>query len=375
MLLPWIEHSDYNRANFSELRKALSQADLIHFFTDNIDNCWDQWKVLFSSIVTNYVPTKCVKGTNSPPCIDAEVRHLMRKKYTALRNNRKNRTAERKSRLRTLCQQIKYAIRNKHKSYLAKIEASFKQNPKLFWSYHKAILHHRSVLNSIICHNDRIAKTSREKAELFNSYLALSSNQQDRFSLCHLLRYCCLLICYVIYITISEEEVAHHLSKLNPTKSSGPDGVPGRILIECSSVIAPKLCALFNHSLQSGIVPSEWKCANVTPIYKKGKKEFATNCRPISLLPIISKVLERCVCNRLYGHIRHMVHQNQHSFLHGRSCTTQLLSTLHDIGQLLDNNIQTDVLFLDFAKAFDSVDHAILLQKLQGYGVSGNLYN
>ena len=70
-----------------------------------------------------------------------------------------------------------------------------------------------------------------------------------------------------------------------------------------------------------------------------------------------------------------MVHQNQHGFLHGRSCTTQLLSTLHDIGQLLDNNIQTDILFLDFAKAFDSVDHAILLQKLQGYGVSGNLYN
>ena len=70
-----------------------------------------------------------------------------------------------------------------------------------------------------------------------------------------------------------------------------------------------------------------------------------------------------------------MVHQNQHSFLHGHSCTTQLLSTLHDIGQLLDNNIQTNILFLDFAKSFDSVDHAILLQKLQGYGVSGNLYN
>ena len=86
---------DYNRANFSELRKALSQADFNSLLTDNIDNCWDQWKVLFSSIVTNYVPTKCVKDTNSPPWIDAEVRHLMRKKYTALRNYRKNRTAER----------------------------------------------------------------------------------------------------------------------------------------------------------------------------------------------------------------------------------------------------------------------------------------
>ena len=230
------------------------------------------------------------------------------------------------------------------------------------------------MLNSIICHNNRIAKTSREKAELFNSYF--SSVFQPARSVFPLPSTSLLLSTDLLCdITISEEEVAHHLSKLNPTKSSGPDGVPGRILIECSSVIAPKLCALFNHSLQSGIVPSEWKCANVTPIYKKGKKEFATNYRPISLLSITSKVLERCVCNRLYGHIRHMVHQIQHGFLHGRSCTTQLLSTLHDIGQLLDNNIQTDVLFLDFAKAFDSVDHTILLQKLQGYGVSGNLYN
>ena len=311
---------DYNRANFSELRKALSQADFNSLLTDNIDNCWDQWKVLFSSIVTNYVPTKCVKDTNSPPWIDAKVRHLMRKKYTALRNYRKNRMAERKSRLRTLCQQIKYAIRNKHKSYLAKIEASFKQNPKLFWSYHKAILHHRSVLNSIICHNNRIAKTSREKAELFNSYF--SSVFQPARSVFPLPSTSLLLSTDLLCdITISEEEVAHHLSKLNPTKSSGPDGVSGRILIEFSSVIAPKLCALFNHFLQSGIVPSKWKCANVTPIYKKGKKEFATNYRPISLLPIISKVLERCVCNRLYRHIRHMVHQNQHGFLHGRSCT------------------------------------------------------
>ena len=70
-----------------------------------------------------------------------------------------------------------------------------------------------------------------------------------------------------------------------------------------------------------------------------------------------------------------MINKAQHGFLHGRSCVTQLLSTLHHIGQLLDRNIQTDVLFLDFAKAFDSVDHGILLKKLKAYGISGNLYN
>ena len=70
-----------------------------------------------------------------------------------------------------------------------------------------------------------------------------------------------------------------------------------------------------------------------------------------------------------------MINNVQHEFLHERSCVTQLLSTLHHIGQLLDRNTQTDVFFIVFAKAFDSVDHGILLKKLKSYGISGNIYN
>jgi hypothetical protein len=76
--------------------------------------------------------------------------------------------------------------------------------------------------------------------------------------------------------SISEEEVAHHLFNLNPSKASGPDNIPGQIFKQCSTVIAPSLCSLFNHSLQSGTLPSEWKSANVTPVHKKNKKEPAT---------------------------------------------------------------------------------------------------
>ena len=157
-------------------------------------------------------------------------------------------------------------------------------------------------------------------------------------------------------------------------KATGPDGIPARVLRECSYAIALSLCSLFNHSLHTGTVPSEWKSADVSPIHKKDKKELAINYRPISLLSIISKVLERCVYNRFYEHIRDSINEAQHGFLHGRSCATQLLSTLHRIGQLLDKNTQTDILFLDFAKAFDSVHHVILLRKLKHYGIAGNLY-
>ncbi|CAB3983919.1 Hypothetical predicted protein [Paramuricea clavata] len=101
---------DCNRANFPELCKALSQTDLRVSLSDNIDDCWKHWKDLFLSVVSSYVPTKVVKDTNSPPWFDGEVRHLIRKKYTALRKYRLKKTPERKVKLRTLCQQGKNVI-------------------------------------------------------------------------------------------------------------------------------------------------------------------------------------------------------------------------------------------------------------------------
>ena len=156
------------------------------------------------------------------------------------------------------------------------------------------------------------------------------------------------------------------------TKASGPDGIPARLLKECHQQIAPSLCVLFNASLKTGFIPSEWKSANLTPIHKKDSKEPADNYRPISLLPIVSKILERCVYSRFYDHVAHLISPSQHGFLRNRSCVTQLLSVLQVIGQDLDRNTQTDVLYLDFAKAFDSVDHTILLAKLRCYGVTGS---
>ena len=106
---------------------------------------------------------------------------------------------------------------------------------------------------------------------------------------------------------------------------------------------------------------------------QKDSKEPAENYRPISLLPIISKVLERCVFNCPYDHVNSLITPVQHGFLRNRSCVTQLLSVLHTIDRNLHKNIQTDVIYLEFAKAFDTVDHNVLLSKLKAYGVSGQL--
>ena len=174
-------------------------------------------------------------------------------------------------------------------------------------------------------------------------------------------------------LQVSVQEVEFYHRNLDATKTCGPDGIPARILKECSCSIAPSLCELFNLSLRVGRLPVEWKAANLTPVHKKGLKEPAENYRPISLLPIIAKVLERFVCKQLYGHVITYISLSQHGFLRNRSCITQMLQVLHKIGENLDKNIQTDIIYLDFAKDFDSVDHGIILAKLKQLGVCGRI--
>ena len=129
------------------------------------------------------------------------------------------------------------------------MEASFKENPKVFWNYHKAKLHSRSEINPVISYDNQVAKTPKEKEELFNSYFCfvfrsakVSSNHDTSPPLLG-------LSAELSDITASEDEVACYLSSLDPTKASGPDCIPSRTLRECSSAIAPSLSVLFNQSL------------------------------------------------------------------------------------------------------------------------------
>ena len=174
-------------------------------------------------------------------------------------------------------------------------------------------------------------------------------------------------------ITLTTPEVEKQLLNLNPSKAQGPDNIPTKVLKECAHTLAPSITKLFNISLLSACLPSSWKMANVIPIHKKESKHQAKNYRPISLLPVISKILERCIYNRIIDYLIPKITKLQHGFLRNRSTATQLLSVLTNINNILDTGDQCDTVYFDLSKAFDSVPHRLLIHKLKSFGIHGTL--
>ena len=179
-------------------------------------------------------------------------------------------------------------------------------------------------------------------------------------------------------ITVTEQGVKKLLQKSNPQKATGPDMIPARLLRECSEELAPILTIVFNRTLQTGCVPEDSKQANVSAVFTKDQRyNPAANYRPVSLTCLCCKMLEHIITSSIMKHVDHhqIFSDCQHGFWTRRSCETQLVTLINDLSSSLDRGDQTDMLILDFSKAFDRVPHKRLLRKLHYYGIRGHLHS
>ena len=172
-------------------------------------------------------------------------------------------------------------------------------------------------------------------------------------------------------IEIKQKGVEMLLKKLKPEKAAGPDNISPRVLREVAGSISKPLSEIFQHSINTGTVPKQWKTANVSPIYKKGDKHCAANYRPVSLTSICCKLCEHIIAKHIVNHLESngLLSDAQHGFRGRRSCETQLLLFTDELARSMSNGHQIDVAVMDFSKAFDVVPHQRLLSKLDYYGI------
>jgi hypothetical protein len=171
---------------------------------------------------------------------------------------------------------------------------------------------------------------------------------------------------------IMDNDIDFAVNQLKVGSAAGPDHVAPSIIKSCKAVLIKPLKIIFNQSLKTGTVPSDWKCADVTPIFKKGSRSDPLNYRPISLTSIPGKIMERIIKCRLIDYLtdKELLSNKQHGFLKNKSTISNLLEFYDFVTSELDSGACVDIIFLDMLKAFDTVPHHTLIKRLKELNIN-----
>ena len=176
-------------------------------------------------------------------------------------------------------------------------------------------------------------------------------------------------------LEFTAEVIEAAIGELKNNSAPGSDGVPAQLLKRCKHVLAAPLASMWRRSLETGVVPSFYKLSLVTPLHKKENKITPSNYRPVSLTSHIMKVFERVIKKMLVNYLEQngLISANQHGCRSGRSTLTQLIAHVNDILVGWNNGFDLDCIYLDYAKAFDKVDHALFVEKMKRFSIHPKL--
>ena len=369
----------WKQTDFSAINRDLSRVDYDYEFSiGNVDENYNYLASVISECIQEHVPESTRK--NCGPWMPKLNVNLKKNKSVAWNQYKESRRLYGRNSLDALSklsefQKANIALRcdsaNQRATYEERLADQVTTHPKKF---HKYIRNKKKSRPSVgpLSLNNKLTDNPVEMAEVLSlGFVSVYDDTPPSDIIPH----------QRIYGTIDSvnfdvETVRAQLKKLNSDSSPGLDSIPGVILKKCADTLADPLSQIYNKSLTQGRLPTSWKSALVTPIYKgKGARSNPLNYRPISLTSIACKTMERLITSRLrqYLNDHNVIDPCQFGFRPGYCTAEQLLLTYNEVSLWYDKQMLVDLILFDFSKAFDRVNHRLLLKKLKLLGISGNL--
>jgi hypothetical protein len=320
--------------------------------------------------ISLYVPFLNVHKSSFPPWFTPVLRKLVFEKNCAHAKYKSSLSLVDYRKYSSCRARYKYLSRTCYRSFIACTETSLVQNPRSFWNFVRKNRSSPTIPESVQFET-KISHCIKDSAHLFSKFFSsvyslptvsnpITSLPSTSFDL-------------PSHIQISVDDVHCALTRFRNNKSIGPDGIPADFLYNLRDVLSFPLHLLFQKSLIEGKFPSILKIGSITPILKTSDPANVSNYRPISVLCHIAILFETLVLNNIRPAVNHILINEQHGFRPGRSTTTCNLVLSSYIHEAFLNSSQVDVIYTDFAKAFDSVDHSILIAVLDSVGFSDPL--
>lgn len=367
---------DYRKGKYKELSEALKQIDWTAMGHMDVERSWKYFTTKLEELVYQFVPPTrlTLYRQHNPPWWHKSLEAAVKRKHKAWKEYREVRTEVNYKEYTVQRNRAASSIRKARQGYEDRLADSLKQAPKRLHGYIRAQQRVKASVGPIKDTNGRLTESNQEAAEVLQSFFkSVFTKENDdgiptfpdqvdnEHKLCD--------------ITITVDQVKTELTKLNPNKAPGPDGMATAVLGACAEQLAEPLMVIFNKTLDLGKLPQDWKKAVISPIFKKGARCEASNFRPVSLTCQACKVMERILRQHIIEHLEEndLISKQQHGFVRKRSCQTNLLESMEDWTRIMDEGKGLDIIFLDYQKAFDTVPHKRLIAKLSAYGLRGNV--
>ncbi len=360
-----------------------------NFVSHNPDNLANVITKTYRSLIDKYMPLKKLsnkrKRNSDKPWITQGLKKSVWTKFKLYKKAKKSGSTSDWQKYKKYLNVLTRAKQKAEQIHYKNLSIIYGQDKSKTWKLINQICNRKrnrnaSAIKSLIDKNGVKLEDNLKIADCFNEHFStvgsLMSNKIESQSLPtrNPLSYIKKDVDASLFLNYTNSiEIYDRIAKLENKKSSGYDLISNRILKFTNSTISPYLETLFNCCIYHAIFPDVFKIAQVIPLYKGGGREDCNNYRPISLLPALGKLLEKLLAIRLSSHLHSHNVLSKHQFGFRENFSTELAVT--DIYEKLLHNLDTGLhsctIFLDLAKAFDSVSHTILLQKLEKYGIRG----